>query len=168
MELRFREDDEGGNTLIGYAAVFNSLSENLGGFREMILPGAFTDTLQSGKDVIALYDHDTSKPLARTSNGTLTLTEDDTGLLAEMKLPNTSYVADLKENVRSGLIKGMSFGFFINKASWKEKVQQLSSVELLEVSITALPAYTSSSVELRNQTGMDMRKRQIWLIENEG
>ena len=61
---------------LGHAAVFDSPSENLGGFRETIKRGAFKDVL--GQDVRLLVNHDPNMPLAR--GDALTLTEDPTGL----------------------------------------------------------------------------------------
>ena len=50
-EIELRSEADGKITLRGYAAVFNSLSQDLGGFVEIIRPGAFTRTLASGADV---------------------------------------------------------------------------------------------------------------------
>jgi HK97 family phage prohead protease len=68
-----------GNTLGGHAAVFNVLSEDLGGFRERIASGAFSGVLSD--DVRLLVDHK-PPPLARTKAGTLRLSEDERGLVA--------------------------------------------------------------------------------------
>ena len=64
-----------GRTLTGYAAVFGA-ETRVGDFIEKIKPGAFTRSLESGRDVLALADHDTSAVLGRTSSGTLALHED--------------------------------------------------------------------------------------------
>src|SRR3546814_12849922 len=68
-----------GRKLSGYIAKFNSPT-TIGSFTEVIRPGAFRSSLQSGVDILALADHDASKVLGRTQSGTLTLTEDDAGL----------------------------------------------------------------------------------------
>ena len=86
-------------TVEGYASVFNSMSEDLG-FREVILPGAFSDVLDN--DVRALYNHDSNYLLARTTSGTLELKEDDKGLYYRFEMPNTSYGNDMLELFRRG------------------------------------------------------------------
>ena len=67
---------DGGRTVSGYAALYNSESEDLGGFREVIAPGAFRSVLQKSPDVILNFNHDANYILGRTSAGTLQLRED--------------------------------------------------------------------------------------------
>lgn len=140
--------------LRGYAAVFNSLSEDLGGFRERILPGAFKRALsQPNLDILALGFHNPDVVLGRTSAGTLILREDATGLYMEIDIPNTTAAADIAENVRLGNLRQMSIGFMINKESFKEErglvVREISDLDLVEVSIVTFPAYKATSVNLR-------------------
>ena len=70
--------DDGDGTIQGYAAVFDSPSLNLGGFREIVRPGAFTQSVQRD-DVRALFNHDPNFVLGRTKSGTLALLEDERG-----------------------------------------------------------------------------------------
>lgn len=143
------------STLGGYAATFGDLSVDLGGFREIIAPGAFRDSLASGADIRALYNHDSSNLLGRTSNKTLTVVEDDRGLNVTCELPDTSYARDLMALVRRGDICGMSFGFNVPDKgdSWGKAggglVRTLNRIDLSEVSFVGNPAYTSTSVSSR-------------------
>ena len=73
-----------GSKIRGYAVVFNTPSEDLGGFVETIEPSAVDRTLRENLDVRALVDHDTSKIIGRTKAGTLALTKDSRGLLVEI------------------------------------------------------------------------------------
>ena len=84
LELRQEGDD---NVVVGYGSVFNTLSNELGGFREIIAEGAFDGRLED--DVRFLINHD-GLPLARTTNGTLRLSTDERGLKYEAKVANTS------------------------------------------------------------------------------
>lgn len=140
--------------IVGYAAVFNSLSNDLGGFREMIQPGAFTDTLAAGADVRALIDHDPSLIIGRSKAGTLSLKQDDTGLLAEIMPPDTTVGRDVTENLRLKNLDGMSFAFCVVEDAWSiadgETIRELIRVELFDVSVVSYPAYPDTSVALRS------------------
>lgn len=142
--------------LVGYASVFNSLSEDLGGFKERIDPKAFNRTLGSGMDVRALVNHDTTLVLGRRSNGTLTLAVDATGLKVSITPPKTSYANDLLELVGRGDVSQMSFGFMIASGgeAWSNedglKVRTVTDLDLLEVSVVSIPAYSDTTVALRN------------------
>ena len=142
-----------GRTVEGYASVFNSMSEDLGGFREIILPGAFKNALND--DVRALYNHDSNYLLARTTSGTLELKEDEKGLYYRFEMPNTSYGNDLLELYRRGDLTQSSFGFTVDKDSWRmEEGQHIRYIEsvssLFDVSAVVYPAYVSSSSGLRS------------------
>ncbi len=142
-----------GRTVEGYARVFNSMSEDLGGFREIILPGAFSEVLDN--DVRALYNHDSNYLLARTTSGTLELKEDDKGLYYRFEMPNTSYGNDMLELFRRGDLSQSSFGFTVEKDSWRmEEGQHVRYIErvgsLFDVSPVVYPAYTAASSGLRS------------------
>jgi len=142
-----------GRTVEGYASVFNSMSEDLGGFREIILPGAFSNVLDN--DVRALYNHDSNYLLARTTSGTLELKEDDKGLYYRFEMPNTSYGNDMLELFRRGDLSQSSFGFTVEKDSWRmEQGQHVRYIErvgsLFDVSPVVYPAYASASSGLRS------------------
>jgi HK97 family phage prohead protease len=144
-----REEADGMH-LEGYAALFNSRSENLGGFTETIKPGAFRASLKARNDIKLLWNHDTGAVLGSTRAGTLTLTEDDRGLRVSATLPNTSYGRDAKELVARGDVSAFSFGFSMParggdewNAEGTERV--LKSVRLHEVSLVAFPAYPETA-----------------------
>jgi HK97 family phage prohead protease len=107
-ELR---SDGDGSTLVGYAAMFDSPSEDLGGFTERIAPGAFKRTLGMDADVRLLFDHE-GLPLARSKSGTLSLEEDNLGLKVEAALdPNSPVARSVISAVQRGDIDQMSFAF---------------------------------------------------------
>src|SRR5277367_5678504 len=85
-ELRATKNADGTRTVSGYAAVFNSLSVDFGGWQEIVAPGAFTRFLLANPDVVCLRDHDNAILLGRTASKTLTLEQDATGLRFECLL----------------------------------------------------------------------------------
>jgi len=149
FEIRSEDD---GMTFTGYASVFNSASEDLGGFREFVAPGAFKRSLQARNEIKLLWNHDTNEPLASVRGGSLELTEDSYGLKVQAKLPNTTRGRDVAELLRSKVIDSMSFGFNVIKDSWSNNgsVRTLESVRLHEVSIVTYPAYTATSATVRS------------------
>lgn len=148
-------------TLVGYGAVFSRLSQNLGGFVEMVDPGAFTTTLSSGRNVLGAVNHDLSQLLATTDSGTLELEVDGTGLrygmLLDLEDPDAVRAA---AKVRTGKLKGSSFSFVTMDDSWSTTDQgfplrSLLAVELRELGPVASPAYLdtgegSAQVALRS------------------
>jgi len=153
-ELR-TERSAKGRRLIGYAARFNSLSKDLGGFRERILPGAFDASLSGGKDIRALYHHESALILGRTSAGTLHLSQDATGLAFAIDMPDTTYARDLEALIERGDVRGMSFGFKVPKGGDRftreggESIRELPNIDLKELTVTSIPAYEGTNVSLR-------------------
>lgn len=151
--FKFELDDEG-KTLQGYASVFNSESRDLGGFTEIVKPGAFTRTIKENDDIRALFDHDWAHVIGRTKNTTLELREDNHGLFIKITPPDTQFGRDLLTQVREGYIDSMSFGFQVKEFSWEMRdgkdVRTLEDVELFEVSVVSLPAYPSAEVAVRS------------------
>ncbi|MEI9425543.1 HK97 family phage prohead protease [Mesorhizobium sp. Cs1299R1N1] len=142
-----------GRKLAGYAAVFGQ-DTRIADFTEIILPGAFTDTLRQGRDILALADHDQRAVLARTRSGTLRLSEDSRGLAFELDVPDTSAGRDILALAERGDIGGASFGFTIGKDGerWQGDRRQLSNIVLHEISVVqSWPAYGGTEVHARNR-----------------
>lgn len=140
-----------GRTLTGYVATYRTPAA-IDGFIERIAPGAFTATLASGRDVLALSDHDTKAVLGRTKSGSLTLREDAKGLHFTLQLPNTQAGNDLVELAKRNDLGGMSFGFVATDESWDGNSRELRAVELHEVSVVqSWPAYSQTEVSLRSR-----------------
>jgi uncharacterized protein len=148
FEVRSEGD---GMTFTGYASVFNSPSEDLGGFIEYVAPGAFKRSLQSRNEVKLLWNHDAGEPLASLRGGTMQLVEDEVGLKVTAQLPNTTRGRDVAELLRTKVIDSMSFGFNVIKDSWSRdgQTRTLESVRLFEASIVSFPAYSSTTAQVR-------------------
>lgn len=151
MEVRGADQS---TTLEGYAAVFDSLSADLGGFREIIAPGAFKRSLKEGADVRALVDHDPGKIIGRNKAGTLTLREDDHGLKVRIKPPDTTAGRDIVESMRRGDVDQMSFAFTVVSDEWRtlegEEVRTITDADLHDVSVVTYPAYADTAVAVRS------------------
>lgn len=153
LELRAQSDAEGARTAKGYAAIFNSETDIGGYWREKILPGAFSKSLQS-RDVIAVHSHDTGRVVGRLKAGTLTLREDNKGLAFENDLPDTTDGRDLVVQIDRGDIAGMSFAFIATRQEWDELVEPplrtIIEADLYEITYTPFPAYPDTEVGLRS------------------
>lgn len=149
--IEARQAEDGTMRMAGYAAVFNEASLPLP-FIEKIAPGAFTKTLQETPDVRLLVNHE-GLPMARTKNGTMRLSEDETGLYFEAELANTQEARDLYTLVERGDVDQMSFAFRVIRQNWsKDRTERtLTEVSLADgdVSIVTYPAYPATSVEAR-------------------
>jgi uncharacterized protein len=149
IEVRAEGD---GMTFTGYASVFNSPSEDLGGFIEYVAPGAFKRSLQSRNEVKLLWNHDSGEPLASLRGGTMQLVEDERGLKVTAQLPNTTRGRDVAELLRTKVIDSMSFGFNVIKDTWSRdgQTRTLESVRLFEVSVVSFPAYGATTATVRS------------------
>lgn len=156
LEFRLQQDQDGSRKLTGYAAVFNTLSYDLGNFKERIAPGAFARSINSNADVVALSDHDRNYGvLGRTKSGTLRLSEDHIGLRFECDLPNTTLGNDTATSVSRGDIDSCSFAFRAAKATWDDTktgpIRTLNDVDLVDITVlSVMPAYPGTSVQLRS------------------
>lgn len=150
--VELRSTDDGSRTLVGYAAVWNSESGNLGGFTERVMPGAFTKTMGEA-DVRAVMNHDASLVLGRSRSGTLRLEEDDHGLRYEVDLPDTATARDVATLIERGDISGSSFKFRVVKQEWDREdrdlpLRSLTEVSLADVGPVTYPAYDATEGQL--------------------
>jgi len=167
-ELVIEPRQNGQAAIVGYAAVYNRLSLDLGGFREEIMPGAFDRFLGRAKpDVVALYNHDSNIVLGRTTSGTLELSSDDKGLRYVVTPPASR--DDGMELIARRDVRGSSFAFTVDKAGESfrtaengKAIRQIKEVKgLYDVGPVLTPAYPASSATVA------MRSYEAWLAEQE-
>ncbi len=163
FDFRMSESDTGVRTITGHGSVFDSPSEDLGGFREIIHKGAFDEAI-ANSDVRCLINHEANLILGRNTSGTLRLSITETGLGYECDLPDTTYARDLTVSLDRGDISQSSFAFTMdwekegtredggnyeyryNKAddSWTLHIYKVR--ELFDVSPVTYPAYKAADV----------------------
>lgn len=152
-ELRV-ETRDGKPVLVGYAAVYDSWSEDLGGFIERVRPGAFDRAIREGQDVRFLVNHNRDLVLGRSRAGTLALEADATGLRFTVTPPASDLAAHYIECVTRGDIDGCSFRFYVAKEAWNfsaDPVQRdLIDVDFDDVCLATYPAYTDTSAAVRS------------------
>jgi len=169
--VEIRERDGGGVTIRGLAAIYDKRSENLGGFREVIAPGAFEDTDIS--DVRGLFNHDSNYVLGRTTSDTLRITRVKEGLEYEIDAPDNQTIRDLVvEPIKRGDVSQSSFGFIIGRGNdeWTEDdegvlIRTIHKIrELFDVSPVTFPAYPDTTVGARSKDAY-IEERQRLLEE---
>jgi HK97 family phage major capsid protein/HK97 family phage prohead protease len=163
-DLRLAGDDKTPK-VEGYAALFNQRSENMGGFVELIAPGAFTDSLNG--DIRALWNHNSDLVLGRTRSGTLSLSEDATGLAFSVRPPDATWVRDKLVSIKRRDVTGASFGFFTDRDEWSTDpdgtpVRTLKKVTLLEISPgVTFPAYPQTDVALASLRSWEAKHKPL-------
>lgn len=152
-EIRAEKGEET-TVITGYGAVFNTLSEPMWGFREIIAPGAFDDVLND--DVRALFNHDSNFVLGRNGK-TLRLSVDERGLKYEIDAPNTQTIRDLViEPMKRGDITQSSFAFTVDEESWDQDddgviIRTIKKIKrLFDVSPVTYPAYSAADSTVRS------------------
>lgn len=170
FETRFEVREDGdGPLIVGHGAVFNSESVDLGGWREVIAPGAFKRTLRQNPDVLSFFNHNPSQVLGRTTSKTLTVAEDLEGLAYQVRPPDTTWANDLLTSMRRGDIRGSSFMFEAVKVEWGKAedgadLRTVTEAKLYELGPVTFPAYPAADsavrsllVDLGEESGLDFR-----------
>jgi hypothetical protein len=162
-----RAEDSEKRVIEGYFVLFGEQTELWDGCYEMIMPGAFEETL--GNDIRALWNHNTQYVLGRSTNGTLEIRVDNKGVWGKITLPDTSYARDLYELVKRGDVSQCSFGFNILDEDMEELSEdrwlfKIRKVDLHEISVVTFPAYEGTSVTARatqQRASLERKKREL-------
>jgi HK97 family phage prohead protease len=173
-EFRSIDDGKGGlRKITGKPAVYNVMSEDLGGFREIIKPGAFSKTLKE-RNVKSLWNHDPNYVLGSVKSGTMTIADEADGLTFEVSPPDSGWARDMMMSIDRGDVDQMSFGFRTIEDDWEILtvdgedivIRMLLAAELFEVSPVTFPAYPDTSVSLRDKFGTDDKAKAIETLRN--
>lgn len=168
-ELKTRAVEENGEAYIeGYFVVFNQETELWAGAYEEIAPEAFNRSLNiENVDVIALDNHDTRVVLGSMSSDTLELKTDEYGLYGRVKVDlEDPFAKSAYRKIQTGKVRGASFGFYPIEEEVIEREDgslkwRVKDADLLEVSITAFPAYPQTEVAARQKDVEKMKKQKL-------
>jgi ATP-dependent Clp protease protease subunit len=184
IEVRATGGDGKPGKIVGYAIVWNSLSEVLytrsgQPFRELIDRHAFSEFLSKRPSITMQVQHNGGLDIiGRTDNGSLTIAEDNHGLRFEVTPPDTSAGRDIQVLVRDGFINKCSFGFLPDDDegalsydfSGDIPIRTVNRARLFEISLVDTPAYSATMAEARSRDieaiPATMEERSI-LRENE-
>ena len=178
--LEYNEEDEQ-MSISGVAALFRAESQDLGGFTEVLEPGAFDDAIIMS-DVRGLFNHDANFILGRTKSGTMELEVREDGL--HYRIPNLpASRRDVWEAIQRGDVTGNSFAFTVERDRWEQRqgmppLRIIEKVrELFDVGPVVYPAYSQTVVSARcmdyvstmkaNPAPAAARRRKLDLIESE-
>lgn len=156
VELRAApEGTSGPGVLVGYALVYSTESRDLGGWREVVDPGAFDESLAAGVRVMCRAEHDSRLLLGTTDAGTLRLVPDDIGIGYEVNLPDTGAGRDCAVLAARGDYRFSSFAFQELDGEWEARddnalVWHVTKAQLVDTAPVADPAYWTSSVSKRD------------------
>jgi len=121
-----------GWTFTGYASTFGNVDE--GG--DVVMPGAFSDSLKLRPAPRFLWQHQDAEPLGVVKS----LTEDEHGLLGEWKISKTTRGQDAYMLLKDGAIDSLSIGYRPTESGFTDEgIRLLKSVDLLEVSLVTMP-----------------------------
>lgn len=141
--------------VICVVAPYNQLSCDLGGFKEIYEPGCFTESLASREDFLVLAHHDPRTIIGCQSAGTAEFYETSEGLCFKATAPDTQWARDLATSMQRGDIKNGSAAFYILKSRWAyddaQKIRVIEKAALVEGSICAFAAYSSSTAVVEEQ-----------------
>jgi uncharacterized protein len=158
LRALYHDDGEvragGMKTLSGVGCCYRSWSQDLGQFREQVLPGAFTRSIASGQNVDCLRDHDDALLLGRTSSKTLTLSDSTSALGFSCPLPDTVVGRDVQTMCERGDLHQCSFAFSQADDDWDRgsdgmMYRTIRAAILHDVSVVANPAYLAPSCSVR-------------------
>lgn len=167
--FEMRAGDQDGFHVEGYAALFEQetvLYEEKGiQYKEVIDRNAFQKTLM--QDVVMNFNHH-GKPVARTKNGTLILTIDQTGLQIAADLSGTEEGRRLYEEIRGGYLDKMSFSFYATPGEY-DRTRHLRRitevVQLFDVAAVDIPAYQNTTISARSFFLAEAEREQTEVLE---
>ncbi|KAB2334264.1 HK97 family phage prohead protease [Bacillus mesophilum] len=165
LQTRATENENEG-VIEGYFVVYDQETELWPGTYEEVAPGAFDESLRA-KDIICLDNHDARIVLGSLNSKSLELKSDSKGLwgtaIVDLEDP---YGKSAYRKVQTGKVRGCSFGFYPIREERVEKEDgsfkwRIVEAELIEVSITAFPAYPQTDIAARQKDAAAIKKQKL-------
>jgi hypothetical protein len=160
-EMRIKREDGEPPHITGYPIVFNSYSEDLGGFREMIMPEA-RQAVERGGDFVSMFNHDPNYVIGRQSAGTIAVSVDEVGVYLDATPPDTQWAHDLMVSIERGDVNGGSFQFWVRRDEWNADYteRKVYDFDLVELGPVTMPAYPGTSAQVRSlaQAGINYKR----------
>jgi len=157
--IGFSKEDRNEVRLRGLAIPYGQLSNNpiqgMPDMKERILPGAFRKSLESGRDVMMLWNHELKYIFGRTTRGTLQLHEDDKGVNFINNPPDSNWAKDLLPSIKRGDYSNMSFSFtddvkpYLTLENGKY-VRNVTEATLYDISLVPFAVYETTSIVMRS------------------
>jgi hypothetical protein len=151
--------DTGKSTIFGYGAVYGKRSEDLGGWVEVIAPGAFDVHLATNPTIKGLFNHDANLILGSTGSGTMRVSSDKVGLAYEIDPPDTQAARDLMVSMQRQDVNQSSFGFICRDAAWGYDevsgldIRTIKQADVFDCSPVCFPAYPDATSGVRSYPG---------------
>lgn len=149
-EKREDESEEKSYKVTGYATTFEQpyilFSEDGIDYKEVIDRNALNECDMS--DVIFQFNHK-GRVFARNRNNTLTLTIDNHGLFCDVDLSSTESSRSIYEDIDTGLIDKMSFGFVVGEDSYdiNTHTRRITKIKkIFDVSCVDFPANPGTEI----------------------
>jgi hypothetical protein len=161
--IGFSKEEHNEVRLSGLAIPYNKLSDNpiqgMPDIKERILPGAFKRSVESGQDIMMLWNHELKYIFGRTSKGTLALYDGADGVRFDNVPPDSNWAKDLLPSIKRGDYTNMSFKFTDDvKADMTledgKYVRNVSQATLYEISLVPYAVYESTSIGMRSSEFM--------------
>lgn len=173
LDLQFKADENTGE-VVGYGSKWG-LKDSYG---EIVIKGAFTDSLKEYKDagdvIPMLWQHNSAMPIGVWTD----FKEDDTGLALKGKVnKETARGRDALSDMKMRAVKGLSIGYYeLVTDSWgqaeKQGFRNLYKLDLREVSPVTFPALREAQIEGVKtpiaEGGLTLRRFEIGLREKFG
>lgn len=152
-------DDEG--VIEGYGSVFGNVDQ--GG--DIVAPGAFADSLASGRVVKMLRDHDLRKVIGVWDE----VTEDGKGLRVKGRMALATQLGrETFELIKMRAMDGLSIGYRTIDDAISDGVRTIKSAELWEVSATPFPMNAEAVIDMAKAEDLTERELERKLTQGAG